>query len=125
MTRQILIGEAGSGKTYAAQRYAGSSPDVVVVDGCDGLPPQAIADAWHATAADEIILITQTPESVADYLATADAVILFRQHRHVLQWYADYPPCGQVIEPARLDALRYAQQGKGIVITPDGITAIV
>lgn len=122
-TRQILIGEAGSGKTYAAQHHVGSLPGVVVIDGCDGLPPQTIADVWYATA-NEIILIAQGPESVADYLATADAVILFRQSR-ALQWYADHPPCGQVIAPAQLGALRYAQPGKGIVITQDGITEIV
>ena len=123
-TRQILIGEAGSGKTYAAQHHVGSLPGVVAIDGCDGLPPQTIADVWHA-AANEIILIAQGPESIADYLAGADAVILFRQAHRALQWYANHPPFGQVIAPARLDALRYARRGKGIVITPDGINAIV
>lgn len=124
MTRQILIGEAGAGKTVAAQRYAGSSPEVVVVDDCDRLSPQTIAAAWH-TIADEIILIAQAPEPVANYLAEADAVILFRQAKPALQWYVNHPPCGQVIAPDRLGALRYARQGKGIVVTPDGITEIV
>ena len=63
-TRQILIGEAGSGKTYAAQHHVGSLPGVVAVDG--GVS-QAFPDEPALPQIAWVVLLRQDAQSVADW----------------------------------------------------------